>query len=417
MPLKNDVSKTEVKNLSMRLLIWSVCAVAIYNLIFGSFGISAASFKAILMIGWLPFFLISVATIRRSFLQHIFIFGMAELWVMLQHNWISILDVIFFSAAPLQELFLFHSAAYVAISIMALTLVRKFFNNEIVKIFAPFFDERPQGLYIALLPIFIGAGHFLLWADAELIHSWAERFSRIYLLFALFFIYRHSLTVAQNFSENQKTLHKKNFFEKQLNSLTEYNNYIQENQRRIDNLRENLHFGYDNLIKLLKNSDVNGALQFLNSQENLLESTKIIRFCRAALINAAISIYRRQAEKFGIDFKYKIEMPKKFRTDESDFAVLISNLLENAINASKTQPPAARAVSIIIKFNRGQCILEVANKYSAPLKLNKDGFPVTSKARHGIGMQSIKIFAQKYNAQANFQQENGAVKFLMYWED
>lgn len=236
-------------------------------------------------------------------------------------------------------------------------------------------------------------------------------------MFAFLFIYRHVLTVAGNFSENQKTLHEKIFLEAQLNSLEEYNNYIKENQRRIDALRENLHLGYMNLIAKLQKSDVKGALNFLDSQENLLESTKIIRFCRASLINAAISIYLQQAKKFGIDFKYKIEMPKKFRTDESDFAILISNLLENAIIASKKQPPDARAVSIIIKFNRRQCILEVANKFSAPLKLNKDGFPVTSAEGHGIGMQSVKIFAQKYNAQESFLQKDGVVKFLMYWED
>jgi len=128
LPLKISVSEIELKNLRTRLLIWGICAVAIYEVIFNFCGISAATFKAVLMLGWIPFFIIAAVTMPRSFVQYLFIFGMSALWVMLQHNWISIMDVTFFLDAPLENLFLFHSAAYVAISIIFLPLVRKFFD-------------------------------------------------------------------------------------------------------------------------------------------------------------------------------------------------------------------------------------------------------------------------------------------------
>ena len=118
-----------------------------------------------------------------------------------------------------------------------------------------------------------------------------------------------------------------------------------------------------------------------------------------------------------IDFKYKIKLPSKFRTDESDFSILISNLLENAVIASQKQLQNERAISIIINHDGNRCVLAISNKYSAPLKFNKLGFPVTSVEGHGLGMQSVKNFATKYNAQTDFSQSNGEVKFLMYWED
>lgn len=391
----------------------------IYNYEFQIKGISAASYKSAQMIGWIPYAIILFLEVRKSTLQYIFILGMSALWIMLQHNCVAIIDAIFFIKATPETVLLFHSAAYVALSLMLLTFIKKFLTIQAESMvhFAPFFEERPQGWYIALLPIAIGAGHFLLWADGQLFHSWAERFSRFYLIVMFFFIYKHVLTVSKNFYEQQKIMSEKNFFERQVKSLAYYNGCIEENQKQLTEMRNSLHFGYAKLITMLEKSDVKSALDFLQDQENYLDSTKIVRFCQASLINTTISIYMQNAKKSGIEFKYRIELPEKFRTDERDFSILISNLLENAVIASQEQPKDERAISIIIRHDGNRCILEIANKYFAPLKFNRAGFPVTSVEGHGIGMQSIKNFMAKYNAQADISQIDGEVKILMYWED
>lgn len=419
LPFSQQVYEIEIRRLKFRLIIWSVCAALIYAFIFKTFGFSATSYKAVMMLGWIPYAVIFFLEIRQNTLQYIFVLGMSALWIMLQHNCVAIIDAIFFINSTPENVFLFHSAGYIVVSLIFLPFMRKFLTiqtGEMIN-FAPFFEERPQGRYIAFLPVVIGAGQIFLWADNEVFHSWAERLSRFYLIVVFIFIYKHVLAVAKNFYEQQKTLREKNFFELQVKSLANYNSFIQENQRQINELRSNLHFGYAKLITLLEKSDVQSALDFLNRQETFFESTKIIRFCRAPLINTAISIYMQQANKLGIDFKYKIKLPSKFRTDESDFAILISNLLENAVIASQKQLQNERAISIIINHDGNRCVLDISNKYSAPLKFNKLGFPVTSVEGHGLGMQSVKNFATKYNAQTDFSQSNGEVKFLIYWED
>lgn len=373
------------------------------------------------MTGWLPLLFVIAFIIRRNIFQYIFVVGMTALWIMIQHNWISMIDGIFLLDRPESELLLIHSALYVILSVISLPLSKYIFrpkNNENdIGFQVNFFDQNPQSYYIAFLPIVIGAGPFLMWADAELVNSWAERFSRLSLLGAFFFIYRHVLTGMKNFFKLQQNLYEKDLIMGQLKSLANHNQQIQENQNQLNELRNNLHEDYKELLQLLRNSDVQGAMKYLNRKKILLDSTKVIRFCRAPLINAAISIYFQQAKKFNIVFEYKIEIPPKFKTDESDFAILISNLLENAFNASQRQPANDREISIIIKHNGIRCVLEVANKYSEPLTLNKDGFPITNTEGHGIGVLSIRTFAHKYKAQISLAQSDDRVKFLMYWEE
>ena len=134
-------------------------------------------------------------------------------------------------------------------------------------------------------------------------------------------------------------------------------------------------------------------------------------------MNSAILIYLQRAEKFGIRVKHKINLPKKIKINESDLAILISNLLENAINASLEQPKQKREIIITIEHLDNQCALEVKNLYDFEIKLDESGLPITAQEGHGIGMISLKNFVEKYQTQLDFSQENDEVKVMIYWED
>ena len=140
-------------------------------------------------------------------------------------------------------------------------------------------------------------------------------------------------------------------------------------------------------------------------------------FCDAPLVNAAISIHFRRAEEIGIKIRHKIDLPAQFATDESDLAVLLSNLLENAINASKRQPFDARELSLIIRHDGSQYVLEISNRYDFPIKIGDNGLPYTAAIGHGFGMASLELFAKKYDAFINFEHEKNFARLSLYWRD
>ncbi len=417
LPLKNKILQEENRRLWLRLFIWAIFILVFYKEIFSTFGVTAFNYKTILGLGWLPFFLITILTIRRQLSYQFFILGMTGLWTLSLHNLAAITDALFFANETLNNLALIHGGLYLTFFVLLLPVEKYFFEKMAYA--ETIFQNRRQGKYLALLPALLGIGHFLLWHDENLWHTWDERFSRLYLILGFFYIYQYVLIGTKNFNENQKVLREQELLEEQLKSLEQHNQFIAENQEQMDALKQNLREDYEQLISVLKKSDKQGVLNFLKQREDFLESTKIIRFCRSPLINAAISIYMQQAKKFGIKFEYKIKMPAEILTDESDFAILLSNLLENAVTASKKQPTNERKISILIKYNERQCLLEISNLYNEPLRLNQNGFPLTTqkKSGHGIGMLSIGTFAKKYKAQVAFEQREGKVKFVMYWEE
>ena len=131
-----------------------------------------------------------------------------------------------------------------------------------------------------------------------------------------------------------------------------------------------------------------------------------------------MSVYIVRAEKLGIKINHKINLPKKISVDERDFALLISNLLENAINAcSRQENPARKQISIAIQTVNGQCVLKIENFSDEAVIFDEKNYPQASNEGHGLGMASIKLFSEKYDAYTDFEQSGGIFKVTMYWQN
>ena len=168
---------------------------------------------------------------------------------------------------------------------------------------------------------------------------------------------------------------------------------------------------------MLEDGKIAEVLDHIKVQDRLLDSTSVKIFCHAPLVNAALSIYLNRAEDLGIRISHKINLPRDLKVDESDFAILISNLLENAIHASLNQPIDRREIKITIEHIETQYVLEVTNLFDFEVQFDSNGYPITDEDGHGIGMASLKNFVTKYNAQLDFSHESNIVRIMVYWED
>lgn len=199
--------------------------------------------------------------------------------------------------------------------------------------------------------------------------------------------------------------------------LQEQNILVKESRQEIENLRENLIEKYSVIEKFIEDGKINEAKKFISEQENLLKKTHIKKFCDAPIINAALSIYLYRAEEIGVKIKQKINLSETFLTNEIDLAVLISNMLENAVQASSRQQKNRREISIILQQIGEQFILEISNRYDYFIKLGENDLPSTKKYGHGFWMYSLEKFAKKYDAYINFSHKNNLVTFQIYWEN
>ncbi|MBO4401720.1 MAG: sensor histidine kinase [Selenomonadaceae bacterium] len=392
-----------------RLLIWGIVSALIYGAMLKHFGISAPLYKFLLMVCWIPWQAIFMLTVRRNFLQHVFIMGMGSVWSLIQHNWAAIFCAISFNTEL--EILFGHAIFYLALFFLLLPVERRIF----LKLLPPqnFFDS--YGRFTSVFPLILISSVVIMWAQEPLVHSWAERFSRLYIPFVFFFFYRYVIDSTKQLYERRQTNQNLRRMSEQIMALGEYNRIMEESRDKIVAMRHDLRHSYRLIYMMLETGEIEEARRFIERQEKLIGTTKVTIFCVQPLINVALLIYVRRAENFGIKVQHKVNLPENIGVDESDLALLISNLLENAINASCRQPQNRRAISIQIQNVGEQFVVEIANLFDGEVEFDEKNMPRTSREGHGLGMVSVKNFADRYGAYVDFSKEGGTFKVTLYW--
>jgi len=376
---------------------WGAASLALYVFIFDEYGINATTYKAIWLLGWLPYFCICLRLVPWGLPQHVFVLGMGAICSLTQHTLGAVFVVSNLSGQSEYEIILLDAAAYLLLFALFLPIVGQYFLNMLPS--REFFDLRPQGIYIALLPLVIVSGHLIQLADGVLVHSWTERLSRIYLPLVFLFFYHYILQAAENFYDLQRLGRNKNRLESRLAALREYNDLTQESQRQVSIMRHDLRHSYNLIYAMLESGNVARAREHIMTQEFLLEATNLPTFCQSPPINAALNICLRRADESGVKVFRNINLPAELETDELDFALLLTNLLERA--TAEALQTEARELSIIIQYVGGQCVLEISVRGAAQVAFD----------------EILTAFAKKYSAFADFSQAGGNTSLLMYWRD
>ena len=405
----DSLTLVEKKNLAVGCLAWGVLSFIGLYFVFAHFGIRSQLYKFILMIGWLPWLVIFIVTVSRKLALHVFVCGITRIWSLFIHSLTAIIITVIFEGE--NEIIFSHAMLYLLIFIMCLPLSKRY----LTKLLPPDSFFVDYGQMIAFFPIMIGLSVILLWSQEPLIHSWQERLSRLYLPFVFFFFYRHILLTTEHLQEQKRTEQNFKRMQEQLTVLKEYNRLMQEGREKVAIMRHDLRHSYRLIAVMLQKNEFDAARDYVDKQETLLGRTKVKNFCQTPLLNAALSFYVSRAENLGIKVSTKINLPEKLSTDESDLALLISNLLENAINACSKQKFGEKIISVRLQSIERQCILEIINSCDSLVRFDEKNYPQASTEGHGFGIASVKLFSEKYDAYTDFKLEGRLFKVVMYW--
>jgi len=119
--------------------------------------------------------------------------------------------------------------------------------------------------------------------------------------------------------------------------------------------------------------------------------------------------------RFSSDFIY----PAGFGIDAYDLAVILSNALDNAVEACENVPEYERFIRLGSRVKGGVFFVEISNSYIGHVSFNdRSGLPVSRKAdyaEHGLGIINIQRFAHKYFGDIDIQlsRQNGAKVFRL----
>jgi len=163
------------------------------------------------------------------------------------------------------------------------------------------------------------------------------------------------------------------------------------------------------LLELLERGETGEAAALLQSQN---QATPIISkvYCENPAVNAAVCHYAGLAEQAGIPAEIELDIPDNLNVDALGLSMVVSNLMENAIQACERLPKNQTPYLRFTCRSVGRLLLEIENPCAEGTVLDKNGYPVAREEGHGIGSKSVLAFAKKYDGELLYKIEKGVFR-------
>ena len=133
-----------------------------------------------------------------------------------------------------------------------------------------------------------------------------------------------------------------------------------------------------------------------------------MNFCENRAADSVVGYYCALAKREGVPFCAKLDLPQVLPVDEIDLCLVLSNLLENAFEASLRTAPARRKIEVTAYVHAERLLLvEVENAFDGEVNEKSGLFRSSKRKENGIGIQSVQHIAEKTGGASTFTHQNG----------
>lgn len=159
------------------------------------------------------------------------------------------------------------------------------------------------------------------------------------------------------------------------------------------------------LLGLLEQEKTGEATALLQNQNQMTQKISRV-YCENPAVNAAVCHYAALAEQAGISTEIELDIPRELTVDFLELSMVVSNLLENAIQACGRLTDGTNPYLRFTCRSVGRFLLEMENPCGSDTALDENGYPFASQKDHGIGSKSVIAFAKKYDGELLYKIEN-----------
>ena len=206
--------------------------------------------------------------------------------------------------------------------------------------------------------------------------------------------------------ENQTMQSEREFLQLAASSMSERLKLMEEvSAQNCRAAHDRRHFN-NMLLEFLERGENHEAVALLKKQDHTAPRMSKV-YCENHVVNAAVCHYAKVAEQSGIPTEIELDIPRDLTVDSLELSMVVSNLLENAIEACLKQL-GSKAISIhFICRNMGRLLLQIENPCTEGVALDENGYPFTFEEGHGIGSKSVIAFAKKYDGELIYKVDKG----------
>lgn len=175
---------------------------------------------------------------------------------------------------------------------------------------------------------------------------------------------------------------------------------LRRSEEEIRFLRHDICLFLNSLASCVEQGDKEMARKMIAGFFDRAQASTVKRYCKNDTLNYVLSDYAARCREKEIAFQPVIELSEAI-PDESLFASIVANALENALNAQGALPKAERMIRFMLKSSNRKILLCVKNPCKEP-PVFRDGLPAATREGHGLGTQSIRYAVEKMGGKCQF---------------
>lgn len=165
----------------------------------------------------------------------------------------------------------------------------------------------------------------------------------------------------------------------------------------------------------------NQAREYIRKAESEIEGIVPRRYCENETVNLLLCAFGERAAARGIGFSVRAALPQKLGLPDTELCAVLSNGLENAMNAVSCLPEQAdRSIDVFCGVRQENLLIEIKNPYTGELRM-EDGLPVGRDGSEHYGCRSIRSIVQHRKGVSSFEGADGGfvmrVAIPMVWND
>ena len=194
--------------------------------------------------------------------------------------------------------------------------------------------------------------------------------------------------------------------------LRRENQFLSMQQARYDNLRtaieetrkarHDMRHHFNTMQSLAARKEWESLKEYLSDAQGSFPDIEL-GLCSNTAVDSVAGHYGMLYRKQDIPFSFELDLPCKLPVPEIDLCLVLSNLLENALEASIKTAPARRQIKVRARLHSDHmALLSVENTFDGDIR-EKEGIFLSSKRRgEGVGLQSVRHIAEKNGGYSRF---------------
>lgn len=272
----------------------------------------------------------------------------------------------------------------------------------IVKISKKKFNVNNLGtkylLILSILPITTIILLFLMYQIMWIIDNNQLKITFIFTSVLLILSNIITFEIIRNQNKLAKSEYELKLLKENITEQTKHYENLQSSHEEIRQMRHNMRSICIGTIAELKVGRIDSAIEQLKSNIDIIEESSKIIDTGHPSIDSIIENKLNKCDELNINVNLSYQYKKSITINEIEIAVIVGNILDNAIEACQ-KVRSEKEIWGSIMVDKHDIIINIKNTAvdSNNLKTSK-----INKKDHGYGLKSISLIAKKYNGYAKF---------------